>query len=219
MHASSGRCLILVSGGARSGKSAFAEALAIAISNTRAKTAPIAYVATGQAMDAEFESRIAAHRRRRGARFATHEEPLEVESAIDQAFLAQDIALLECFSTWLGNLYHHLSADGIEERLQALERYVQGYGHPDLGSGSDDLKLLAAEFLSGRRAGFPDLGRTTAAADKILIAVTNETGLGIVPASTGGRRFRDDLGWLNQRLAAAAGAVFLSVAGIPLRIK
>ncbi|MDP8922168.1 MAG: bifunctional adenosylcobinamide kinase/adenosylcobinamide-phosphate guanylyltransferase, partial [Chloroflexota bacterium] len=52
-----------------------------------------------------------------------------------------------------------------------------------------------------------------------LAVVTNEVGLGIVPATPVGRLFRDALGRANQRLAAAADAVYLLVAGLPLRIK
>ncbi|HWQ11392.1 MAG TPA: bifunctional adenosylcobinamide kinase/adenosylcobinamide-phosphate guanylyltransferase, partial [Roseiflexaceae bacterium] len=52
-----------------------------------------------------------------------------------------------------------------------------------------------------------------------LIAVTNEVGLGIVPADPLSRAYRDWLGAFNQRLAAAAGSVYLCVAGIPLEIK
>jgi adenosyl cobinamide kinase/adenosyl cobinamide phosphate guanylyltransferase len=211
--------LVLVSGGARSGKSVFAEALAETIGRTRGTAAPLAYIATGQAMDPEFEVRIAAHRRRRGAQFVTHEEPLELEAAMDRAFKTHDIALVECFPTWLGNLYHYPPADGIEARLKVLVRYLQNYFSLGDGPGSADLQSLALGFLRGQVAALPDLGQALAAAGKILLAVTNETGLGIIPAHAAGRRFRDDLGWLNQQLAALAIAVFFSVAGIPQRIK
>jgi adenosylcobinamide kinase/adenosylcobinamide-phosphate guanylyltransferase len=51
------------------------------------------------------------------------------------------------------------------------------------------------------------------------VLVSEEVGLGIVPASPLGRRFRDELGMLNQRVAARADSVYLMVAGIPLRLK
>jgi adenosylcobinamide kinase/adenosylcobinamide-phosphate guanylyltransferase len=63
------------------------------------------------------------------------------------------------------------------------------------------------------------LGAVAASAPKVLLVVTNETGLGIIPADSSSRRYRDDLGWINQRLATAAGAVFFSVAGIAQRLK
>jgi adenosylcobinamide kinase/adenosylcobinamide-phosphate guanylyltransferase len=52
-----------------------------------------------------------------------------------------------------------------------------------------------------------------------LILVTNETGLGIIPADSMSRTFRDRAGWMNQRLAVLADRVVLLVAGIPLALK
>lgn len=55
--------------------------------------------------------------------------------------------------------------------------------------------------------------------DTTTILVSDEVGLGLVPESAGGRRFRDLLGLVNQRAAATADEVHLCVAGIALRIK
>jgi adenosylcobinamide kinase/adenosylcobinamide-phosphate guanylyltransferase len=52
-----------------------------------------------------------------------------------------------------------------------------------------------------------------------VVAVSNEVGSGVVPATESGRRFRDELGWLNSRLAAAADEVWLCTAGIPTRLR
>ena len=51
-----------------------------------------------------------------------------------------------------------------------------------------------------------------------LVGVSNETGFGIVPETGSGRRFRDELGWLNQRLAAVSDEVVLVVAGRELKL-
>src|SRR5437879_11061826 len=55
--------------------------------------------------------------------------------------------------------------------------------------------------------------------DKTLIVVTNEVGLGIVPAYPLGRLYRDTLGYINQRLAQAADRVYLMMAGMAIDIK
>jgi adenosylcobinamide kinase / adenosylcobinamide-phosphate guanylyltransferase len=64
-----------------------------------------------------------------------------------------------------------------------------------------------------------DLQAVLATARATVVAVSDEVGHGVVPAFELGRRFRDDLGWLNQRVAAAADEVILMVAGIPLALK
>ncbi len=51
------------------------------------------------------------------------------------------------------------------------------------------------------------------------ILVSNEVGMGIVPETPLGRRFRDEAGWLNQRIAAKAGSVLFMVAGLPMTVK
>ena len=219
MQPNSGPCLILVSGGARSGKSAFAEALAEGIAQERSAARPIAYIATGQAMDPEFEQRIAAHRRRRGGRYATYEAPLNIETAIEKVFETHGVAMVECIPTWLGNIYYRTPRDGIADRLGALAAYFESLWAA-AGSESLDAQAMVQSILAGQSVPPPPpLGPIISAAAKVLILVTNETGLGIVPADAASRRYRDDLGWINQRLAAVARAVFFSLAGISRRIK
>lgn len=93
----SARQLIVVGGGARSGKSAFALALARQLGSRRA------FVATAQAFDAEMERRIAAHRRERGTEFATVEEPLELSRSVER--LADvDVIVVDCLTLWISNL-------------------------------------------------------------------------------------------------------------------
>ena len=88
----------LVLGGARSGKSAWAEARA-----TASVLAPV-YLATAEAGDEEMAERIAHHRARRGARWATVEEPLELGDAL-AAWAAPDrVVLVDCLTLWLANL-------------------------------------------------------------------------------------------------------------------
>ena len=90
--------ITLVLGGARSGKSAYAETLA-AESAER-----LVYIATAEAADAEMADRIADHRARRGPEWTTVEEPLELAAAIARADDPDTVILVDCLTLWLGNL-------------------------------------------------------------------------------------------------------------------
>lgn len=92
--------LTLVLGGARSGKTGFAERLTEAAAPSRV------YIATGQAFDAEMEERIALHKAARGAGWRTVETPLDPARALEQA-RGSEAVLLDCLTLWLSNLMHH----------------------------------------------------------------------------------------------------------------
>jgi adenosylcobinamide kinase / adenosylcobinamide-phosphate guanylyltransferase len=171
--------LILVGGGARSGKSHFA--LGYARQLAAAGPLPALFVATGQAFDDEMRSRIDRHRSERGPELETMEEPLRLASALAAADPGR-VVLVDCLTLWLSNL---LLADTTEaEILRQVE---------------------AVAATSAERAG-PTL------------LVTNEVGLGLVPETPLGRRFRDLAGATHQRLAAAADEVYAAIMGMVLRI-
>jgi adenosylcobinamide kinase/adenosylcobinamide-phosphate guanylyltransferase len=87
----------LVIGGARSGKSRFAQSLVS--SSDRA-----IYVATARAEDSEMAARIARHRRERPENWITVEEPLEIANAVERHCAACDFLLVDCLTLWLSNL-------------------------------------------------------------------------------------------------------------------
>ncbi|MBI4508647.1 MAG: bifunctional adenosylcobinamide kinase/adenosylcobinamide-phosphate guanylyltransferase [Deltaproteobacteria bacterium] len=89
--------LILVGGGVRSGKSAFAQSLAERIGTRRV------YLATAQAGDAEMAQRILRHREARGDRFDLIEEPVHVASALSRLG-GYDVVVLDCLTLWMSNL-------------------------------------------------------------------------------------------------------------------
>jgi adenosyl cobinamide kinase/adenosyl cobinamide phosphate guanylyltransferase len=155
--------LVVLLGGARSGKSTRAVNLAAYAG------APVTFVATGEARDAEMEARIDAHRRARPAAWTTVEEPLDLRGALESA-PAGDTLVVDCLSLWVANM---------------LEQ----------GSEPDDLAPAAA------------------ARQGLTIAVSNEVGLGIVPANELARRYRDVLGRVNAAWVAASDEAYLCVAG------
>lgn len=107
---------ILVLGGARSGKTGFAERLAM-----RAGSKP-AYLATAQALDAEMRDRVQSHKEQRQGRFATIEEPLELAAAIRTAARSHDVILVDCLTLWITNLIvaNRDVAAAVEELLVTL---------------------------------------------------------------------------------------------------
>jgi adenosylcobinamide kinase/adenosylcobinamide-phosphate guanylyltransferase len=179
-----GRQLTLILGGARSGKSSYAEQLAVESGGT------VLYVATAQAWDAEMAARIAAHQAQRPAGWQTLEAPCAVGAAIGAADKAADVVLVDCMTLLANNVLIALPEDaGEAEATAALMAEVDS--------------LLAAY----------------AAGDASWLVVSNEVGLGIVPAYPLGRLYRDALGRANQRLAAAADRVVFMVAGLPMVVK
>jgi adenosylcobinamide kinase / adenosylcobinamide-phosphate guanylyltransferase len=189
--------IVLILGGARSGKSAFAERLALR-SGKR-----VAYIATGTAGDEDMHERIKRHRAVRPAHWYTVEEPLDLVHALRQASVHGDVILLDCMTLWLANW---LCMRGDE----------QGWGqdpalHVSEMNGYIDSVLAEVEGMLHVAVG---LDRR-----KTVVIVSNEVGLGVVPAYASGRLYRDALGRINQRLASVATRVYLMVAGLGVDIK
>ncbi|MFC3861641.1 bifunctional adenosylcobinamide kinase/adenosylcobinamide-phosphate guanylyltransferase [Deinococcus antarcticus] len=167
--------IVFVTGGARSGKSTYAEGRAARSGE------PVTYLATAVAFDAEMRDRIGRHRAERPAHWVTVEEPLNVPAAVQHA--ETPVLLLDCLSVWVNNLMFH---DWKDAQILAA---------------TDDL-VSAARNHAGT-----------------VILVTNEVGLGIVPDNALSRRYRDVLGWVNQRCAQASHEAYLLVSGLPLTLK
>lgn len=162
---------VLILGGARSGKSRFAESLALGEKH---------YIATAQAFDGEMTERIAAHKSRRGAGWVTHEQPLELPQLLAEIDAPGRFILVDCLTLWLSN-------------LMLAERDWQG----PVSELCDVLKACKAR----------------------VILVSNEVGMGLVPDTPLGRRFRDAQGIANQQVAQAVDQVVFVAAGLPLALK
>ncbi len=104
--------IIFVTGGASSGKSNFAETSILKDLHNSSK---IAYIATGERLDEEFNSRINKHQKSRHSRFITVEEPLNIASTVKNTFKSCKIGLLECITTWVGNVFFHIQPEEQEK--------------------------------------------------------------------------------------------------------
>jgi len=104
--------VILIGGGARSGKSRYALEKARAIEGSRA------FVATAQPRDEEMTARIRSHREQRGAQFTTIEEPIELPRIIAESQF--DVLVIDCLTLWLSNvMLTGTTIDGLEQAAQS----------------------------------------------------------------------------------------------------
>ncbi|MDD2464237.1 MAG: bifunctional adenosylcobinamide kinase/adenosylcobinamide-phosphate guanylyltransferase [Desulfobulbus sp.] len=182
--------LILVTGGARSGKSSFAEQLVAELGQE------IAYIATARPFDAEMEDRIAKHRLQRPSSWQTFETPTEPSQVVTAQGNRVEALLLDCMTVLITNRILTHSVDWDQPNISQLNE-------------------IEADILGEINA----LLSAAADCQADLVAVTNEVGYGIVPVSPLSRFFRDCAGRVNQRMAAAADEVYLVVSGIPVQIK
>jgi adenosylcobinamide kinase / adenosylcobinamide-phosphate guanylyltransferase len=181
--------IILLIGGVRAGKSARALSLASAHRDAGA----LLFVATAQAFDDEMRARIDAHQRERLCEWTTLESPIEVAADLDRRAAespAFGAIVIDCLTLWVSNILLTLAE-------------------------TDDAETIIADHT---RHLLTSVERLSAAGTHVII-VTNEVGLGIVPATALGRRYRDALGRVNQLVASATDEVVLLVAGLPLPLK
>jgi adenosylcobinamide kinase/adenosylcobinamide-phosphate guanylyltransferase len=110
--------VIYISGGARSGKSGYAQRLA------EACPGPLLYVATAGVFDGEMSERVARHQRQRGDRWSTLEEPLDLSGRLPGAQAGQAAILLDCVTLWITNLlFHH--GEEIAPVFAAVEEFIR----------------------------------------------------------------------------------------------
>lgn len=183
--------IIFIIGGARSGKSVFAEALA-------KKYHDVIYIATAEARDDEMRERIQTHRSRRPTHWKTIESPYFVDKVISQQNGQSGLIFIDCVTLYITNMLLKdetstiAAGSGFHVKIQKQEQILE------------EIKKLVC---SCRESG----------SDSII--VSNEVGLGIVPDNPLSRMFRDIAGCANQIVAEEADEVYFVVAGIAQRIK
>lgn len=176
---------VLVLGGARSGKSSYAEGLL-------ADAQRVTYVATGGTRpgDAEWQARVTAHQARRPRTWTT----LETSDVADALPTASTPVLVDCLALWLTA---RLDAVDAWSRIEAGE----------WASILDDAQREIDTLVSALRA-----------CPTSVVLVSNEVGMGVVPATASGRLFADLLGTVNAAVASACDSTVLMVAGRPMAL-
>ena len=178
----------LIIGGARSGKSSFAQELALKSGSA------VLFVATAGAGDEEMRQRIEQHRKVRPSTWQTLEATIHVGRQIAQHIGQSQTVIIDCITLLINNIFQQHDQHNDEEIEAAL---------------------IEKEVMA--RIG--ELVNCIDQSDASFIIVTNEVGLGLVPANKVSRLYRDLLGKANQMLVQHADDVYLMVAGMPVKIK
>jgi len=188
--------IILITGGCRSGKSAYGLARGVELAGPRL------FVATCPPLDDEMRERITRHRMARDESMwdtceaVPHAVPLaNTVSLPDLAKVLEgagkyNVVLVDCLTLWIGNMMH--------------DREVRG------------AELLTEQDVAKKCRGLLEAARGNSGT---FIFVTNETGMGIIPDNPSARLFRDLSGRCNQVMAVGADEVVLMTCGLPLKIK
>jgi len=185
-------------GGTRSGKSEYAEQFATSLSKK------VAYLATATITDEEMGKRVQQHRKRRPLSWHTFEiESENIDLTLMGGIVEKidasgcEVLLIDCITNLLFRLAYKYNIENLELIDNKLEKFIEN----EVASFFDNfLKFLkSARFDS--------------------IVVSNEVGLGIVPSYPFGRIFRDLMGVVNKKMAAAADEVYFFVAGLKQKLK
>lgn len=185
---------ILVTGGARSGKSHFAELLAAYPQK------PVIYVATAQVYDEEMAVRVKKHQEQRPSHWGLVEEPLDLPEVLEKNRHTDGVILVDCVTLWLTNM---LLANYPDESTLSKEEFSRAI---------EELEHSILERVQ-------QAGRLAQEITPQVIMVTNEVGAGIVPDNPLSRIYRDMAGRANQVLGRIATQVYNVVAGYPTEIK
>ena len=185
--------MTFVLGGARSGKSAFAEELA-------KKYNEVVYIATAEVKDEEMRERIQTHRARRPFNWKTIESPFHVDRVISNLNEKAGLVYIDCITLYITNMI--LSDDAANSAGSADKQ-------------REVLKQKQSQILGE----INKLCKVCRESKSDVIIVSNEVGLGIVPDNALSRVFRDIAGSANQMIADEADEVYFVVAGIAQRIK
>ena len=148
------------------------------------------FVATAEARDDEMRQRIEAHKANRPSSWTTLETPTNIGENIRENVQNNKVVLLDCITLLVNAIFNKFGENLDEKEIE--EAVIK-----EIDELIDRMKNLDNDF----------------------IIVTNEVGLGLVPANEAGRFYRDILGKANSMLAAACDEVYLMVSGLPVKVK
>ena len=193
--------LIFVTGGAKSGKSKFAEEMLLKLNNGKQKNI---YLATSLIFDEEMKEKIRLHKKRRKNDWFTVETYKNFENELNNFFENNDKTknnmLVDCLTNMITNIIFenkNIDWDNFEKKMyiQTLEKL-----NKNVENSVNKLLNVTNEFEN-------------------VIIVSNELGMGLVPSYPLGRYFREIAGKMNQIVAEKADEVYFVVSGIPMKIK
>jgi len=183
--------LIFVIGGARSGKSTFAELKAKEYSEN------VLYIATAAVTDEAMADRVKKHREQRPAFWQTLEMYSDFKTLINKdEFNQSEVVLLDCITTMIGNYM-------VESKLDFDDCSVE------------DVNILENKITEEVFS----LINVCKENNKKLIIVSNETGMGLVPSYYMGNYFRDISGRINNKIGVQAEHMYFIFSGIPIKLK
>ena len=232
---------VLITGGVRSGKSAYALELA------REYPPPRLFLAAAEAADPEMKARIQRHQKERGSDFVTLERPINLIEALQgPESKRSSVVLVDCLTLWLNNLFHYFSKSASQNcsspnaslsspiafppelrRIRPPAEIGDPFGPvPEiLNRGltirdfGNDSFVRRPKSGSGNKKRCRELVAFLSESEQDVILVTNEIGLGLMPNSSRARIFLDELGFLNQEVARISDEVVLMICGLPSTIK
>jgi adenosylcobinamide kinase/adenosylcobinamide-phosphate guanylyltransferase len=161
----------------------------LALARAQASGLKVVFIATATASDAEMRERISRHIADRPPHWTTIESPARLAQSLSAAARPDSFVIVDCLTLWIANV-------------------LFPEAHATSTPSESEWEVERREFFDA----LPQLGGDA-------VFVSNEVGLGIVPDSAVGRRFRDEQGRLNQQLAAICDRVTFVAAGLPLTLK
>ena len=199
--------LIYITGGAKSGKSRFAENLLLSLNNGKQKNI---YLATSIVFDEEMQTKVELHKERRQDKWVTVEGYKDFYECLESTFAEEKFQekeksekkgsknniLVDCLTNMVSNIiFENTDIDWdspTKEQMKECDKMVE--------KQVEELLNISSEFEN-------------------MIIVSNELGMGIVPSYPLGRYFREIAGKMNQLVAEKADEVYFVISGIPMKIK